>query len=88
MLRRPRICRQCGAKGHSHSRCRQASGANADNDAHQNKMPCIMTCTGVPGMQIPSCTVRYYQNHEAKARTSSAQMPQTYHQTTLYQIIA
>ncbi|XP_072066962.1 uncharacterized protein [Arachis hypogaea] len=33
ILRRPRRCRQCGAKRHSHSRCRQTAGANADRDA-------------------------------------------------------
>ncbi|XP_029146891.1 uncharacterized protein [Arachis hypogaea] len=33
MLRRPRICKQYGAKGHSRSRCRQASGAGAGNNA-------------------------------------------------------
>ncbi|XP_057755421.1 uncharacterized protein LOC130974567 [Arachis stenosperma] len=36
MLRRPRRCRQFGAKGHSHSRCRQAVGASADNNAQYN----------------------------------------------------
>ncbi|XP_057734692.1 uncharacterized protein LOC130950174 [Arachis stenosperma] len=29
ILRRPRRCRLCGAEGHSRSRCRQSSGANA-----------------------------------------------------------
>ncbi|RYR27067.1 hypothetical protein Ahy_B02g061399 [Arachis hypogaea] len=33
MLCRPRRCRQCGAEGHSCSRCRQAGGASADNNA-------------------------------------------------------
>ncbi|RYR35457.1 hypothetical protein Ahy_A10g050603 [Arachis hypogaea] len=33
ILRRPRRCRLCGAEGHSHSRCRQSAGANADEDA-------------------------------------------------------
>ncbi|XP_016192063.1 uncharacterized protein LOC107632933 [Arachis ipaensis] len=33
MLRHPRRCRQCGVEGHSHSRCRQSAGANADGDA-------------------------------------------------------
>ncbi|XP_052117553.1 uncharacterized protein LOC127747556 [Arachis duranensis] len=33
MLCRPRICRQCGVEGHSHSRCRQAGGASAGNNA-------------------------------------------------------
>ncbi|RYR28300.1 hypothetical protein Ahy_B01g052417 isoform B [Arachis hypogaea] len=33
MLRRPRRCRQCGAKGHSRSRCRQGGGSGADNNA-------------------------------------------------------
>ncbi|XP_072054437.1 uncharacterized protein [Arachis hypogaea] len=33
MLRRPRHCRLCGVEGHSHNRCRQSAGANADRDA-------------------------------------------------------
>ncbi|RYR79007.1 hypothetical protein Ahy_A01g003868 [Arachis hypogaea] len=33
MLRRPRRCTLCGAEGHSRSRCRQSSGANAGGDA-------------------------------------------------------
>ncbi|RYR12266.1 hypothetical protein Ahy_B04g069799 isoform B [Arachis hypogaea] len=33
MLRRPRRCRQCGTEGHSRSRCRQTTGANANRDA-------------------------------------------------------
>ncbi|XP_072086993.1 uncharacterized protein [Arachis hypogaea] len=32
MLHHPRRCRQCRAKGHSRSRCRQTAGANADGD--------------------------------------------------------
>ncbi|QHO48072.1 uncharacterized protein DS421_1g02510 [Arachis hypogaea] len=33
MLRRPRRCRLCGAEGHTRSRCRQSSGANAGENA-------------------------------------------------------
>ncbi|XP_029148257.1 uncharacterized protein [Arachis hypogaea] len=33
MLRRPRRCTLCGAKGHSRSRCRRSAGTNADGDA-------------------------------------------------------
>ncbi|XP_057740107.1 uncharacterized protein LOC130957256 [Arachis stenosperma] len=33
MLRLPRRCRQCGAEGHSHNRCHQASGVSAGNNA-------------------------------------------------------
>nr|XP_025627877.1 uncharacterized protein LOC112721001 [Arachis hypogaea] len=33
MLRRPRRCTLCGAKGHSRSRCRRSTGTNADGDA-------------------------------------------------------
>ncbi|XP_015969328.1 uncharacterized protein LOC107492786 [Arachis duranensis] len=29
MLRRPRRCKQCGAEGHSRSRCRQSGGPSA-----------------------------------------------------------
>ncbi|RYR63115.1 hypothetical protein Ahy_A04g020904 [Arachis hypogaea] len=36
MLCRPRRCRQFGAKGHNHNRCRQAGGASADNNAQYN----------------------------------------------------
>ncbi|RYR51872.1 hypothetical protein Ahy_A06g026834 [Arachis hypogaea] len=32
MLRRPRRCRLCWAKGHSRSRCHQSTGANVDRD--------------------------------------------------------
>ncbi|RYQ89461.1 hypothetical protein Ahy_B09g096091 isoform B [Arachis hypogaea] len=33
MLRPPRRCRQCGAEGHSRSRCRRSAGAPADHNA-------------------------------------------------------
>ncbi|XP_016199456.1 uncharacterized protein LOC107640450 [Arachis ipaensis] len=33
MLRRPRRCKQCGAEGHSRSRCCQGGGSSADNNA-------------------------------------------------------
>ncbi|XP_057740446.1 uncharacterized protein LOC130957614 [Arachis stenosperma] len=33
MLRRPRRCRLCGAEGHTRSRCRQSSSANAGENA-------------------------------------------------------
>ncbi|XP_016192031.1 uncharacterized protein LOC107632908 [Arachis ipaensis] len=33
MLRRPRRCRQCGAEGHSRSRCRQGGPPGTDNNA-------------------------------------------------------
>ncbi|RYR51090.1 hypothetical protein Ahy_A06g026151 [Arachis hypogaea] len=82
MLRGPRRCRQCGAEGHSRSRCSQAGG----NNAHQNEKPCITTCTGVLGMPNPNYTVRYCQNHEAKAETFSAHLPQTCLQIIMYQI--
>ncbi|RYR21635.1 hypothetical protein Ahy_B03g066948 [Arachis hypogaea] len=33
MLRRPKRCRQCGAEGHSRSRCRQGGGPGTDHNA-------------------------------------------------------
>ncbi|RYR58875.1 hypothetical protein Ahy_A05g024735 [Arachis hypogaea] len=33
MLRRPRCCKQCGAEGHSRSRCRQVGGSSAGGAA-------------------------------------------------------
>ncbi|RYQ83925.1 hypothetical protein Ahy_B10g102812 [Arachis hypogaea] len=34
MLHPPRRCTQCGAEGHSRSRCRRSTGAPADHNAH------------------------------------------------------
>ncbi|RYR24950.1 hypothetical protein Ahy_B02g058557 isoform B [Arachis hypogaea] len=54
MLRRPRRCKQCGAEGHSRSRCRQSVGLSAGPAEDRHELPYTVIYTSVPGIVNPN----------------------------------